>query len=232
MNEKTIMVVEDDRNLQTAIKIYLEKEGYRVLQAFHGAEALTLFSDTVSLILLDVMMPYVNGWELCEQLRSKSNVPIIMLTARSREEDKLRGFDLGVDDYVTKPFSLKELAARIKVVLKRLSQSVDSSEDTLLIQGGIVIDLGARTANLDDKPVDFVRKEFDLLVFFMRHPNQVFTREQLLFHVWEDRFVEDRTVDTHIKQIREKLGNQRDIIKTVWGVGYRFVPPVEKDAGA
>lgn len=222
MTKPTILIVEDDRKLQAAMKIYLEKQGYNIKQAFNGVEVFSLIDKEVNLIILDVMMPYLNGFDVCEQIRKENNVPIIMITARSQEQDKLKGFDLGVDDYVTKPFSLKELSARIKAILKRMNIVSEETDAEKVIQGDIVVEINARTVAIEGEMIEFARKEFDLLVFFMKHPGKVFTREQLLYNVWDDQFVEERTVDTHVKQIREKLGRQRKTIATVWGVGYRF----------
>jgi two-component system response regulator ResD len=229
MAQQTIMIIEDDRKLQAAMKIYLEREGYAIKQAFNGVEAFKQLDSSIHLILLDVMMPYLNGFDVCEQIRKENNIPIIMLTARSQEQDKLKGFELGADDYVTKPFSLKELSARIKALLKRAGAVTKEKIEGNLVRGNIAIELNARTVSVNGKLIEFARKEFDLLSFFMYHPGQVFTREQLLYNVWDDQFVEERTVDTHIKQIREKLGSERKVIATVWGVGYRFAFNVEQE---
>lgn len=225
------MVVEDEKRLQDVIRIYLEREGYRVTQAYDGEEALRVLNrEHIDLVLLDVMLPKIDGWEVCERIRAASQVPIIMVTARTQEYDKIKGFDLGVDDYVSKPFSPRVLIKRIQAVLRRTlrAQGGESREEPLRT-GALSVDPVSRECTVGGVPVTLARKEFDLLLFIMRHPNQVFNREQLLDQVCGDLYVDDRTVDTHIKQLREKIGSCRGMIQTVWGVGYKFVPAVDQE---
>lgn len=216
-----IMVVEDEERLRKLIKKYLLLEGYHVLEAANGMEAMDIFqSETVDLMVLDVMMPYKNGYEVARDVRKTSQVPIIMLTARSEEEDKLTGFDIGIDDYVTKPFSTRELMARIKALLKRTNVTATSEK---LDFGQVAIDTAARRILVGGQEVTFSPKEYDCLMYFVDNPNQALTREQILNRVWGfDYFGEDRTVDTVIKRLRKKLEEDGDRIQTVRGVGYRF----------
>lgn len=218
-----IFIVEDDKQLQNALSVYLKREGYDVVQAYDGLTAVSLFDgNTMSLVLLDIMIPGIDGWEVCKRIRKESDIPVIMLTARSMEYDKIEGFDSGADDYVTKPFSLKELAARIKAVLKRTGKE-KNVEKEFLETGIFKIDIASRQAYVNGDEVVLTRKEFDVLHFFMKHPNQVFTRDQLLDNIWQEQYVNDyRTVDTHIKQLREKIDPSKKFFKTVWGVGYKY----------
>lgn len=218
-----ILIVDDEIKMRQVIKIYLEKEGYIVKEAENGKEALKRFDeDKFSLILLDIMMPKVDGWTVCRKIREESTVPIIMLTARSEEYDKLFGFELGVDDYITKPFSPKEMVARIKAVLKR-SNSDNRVHTNILKIGAIEIKPMSKQVFLEKNELSLTPKEFDLLNFLLNNPEIVYSREQLLNQVWGYDFVGDlRTVDTHIKQLREKLGSYKKYIHTVWGTGYRL----------
>ncbi|WP_432404722.1 response regulator transcription factor [Wukongibacter sp. M2B1] len=218
-----ILIVDDEIKMRQVIKIYLEKEGYIVKEAENGKEALKRFDeDKFSLILLDIMMPKVDGWTVCRKIREESTVPIIMLTARSEEYDKLFGFELGVDDYITKPFSPKEMVARIKAVLKR-SNSDNRIHTNILKIGAIEIKPMSKQVFLEKNELSLTPKEFDLLNFLLNNPEIVYSREQLLNQVWGYDFVGDlRTVDTHIKQLREKLGSYKKYIHTVWGTGYRL----------
>lgn len=231
MEGRHILIVEDEKRLQDVIRIYLEREGYRVSQAYDGEEALrTLSREHVDLVLLDVMLPKMDGWEVCERVRVDSQVPIIMVTARTQEYDKIKGFDLGVDDYVSKPFSPRVLVKRVQAVLRRsLGPHAEESREDVLKIGSLMLNPVSRECLVGDAPVTLARKEFDLLLFIMRHPNQVFSREQLLDQVWGDLYVDDRTVDTHVKQLREKIGACRGMIQTVWGVGYKFVPASDQE---
>lgn len=216
-----ILVVEDEERLRKLIKKYLLLEGYHVLEAANGVEALEVFdTETVDLMVLDVMMPFKNGFEVAKEVRKSSQVPIIMLTARSEEEDKLSGFEVGIDDYVTKPFSTRELMARIKALLKRTNVTATSEK---LDFGQVIIDTAARRILVGGEEVTFSPKEYDCLMYFVDNPNQALTREQILNRVWGfDYFGEDRTVDTVIKRLRKKLEEDGDRIQTVRGVGYRF----------
>lgn len=221
MYQVHILIVEDEERLRKLVRKYLLLEGYNVHEAANGLEAMDVFeSETIDLVVLDVMMPYKNGYEVARDIRRTSQVPIIMLTARSEEEDKLQGFDIGIDDYVTKPFSTRELIARIKALLKRTN--VTATSDRIEI-GKIVIDPGARRILLEGEDITFSPKEYDCLMYFVDNPNQALSREQILNRVWGfDYFGEDRTVDTVIKRLRKKLEAEGDRIQTVRGVGYRF----------
>jgi len=221
MYQVHIMIVEDEERLRKLIRKYLLLEGYNVHEAANGLDALDIFeTETIDLIILDVMMPFKNGYEVARDVRRSSQVPIIMLTARSEEEDKLQGFKLGIDDYMTKPFSTRELMARIKALLKRTN--VTATSDRIEI-GNIIIDPGARRILLNNEEITFSPKEYDCLMYFVDNPNQALSREQILNRVWGfDYFGEDRTVDTVIKRLRKKLEGEGDRIHTVRGVGYRF----------
>lgn len=221
MYQVHILIVEDEERLRKLVRKYLLLEGYNVHEAANGLEAMDVFeTETIDLVVLDVMMPYKNGYEVARDIRRTSQVPIIMLTARSEEEDKLQGFDIGIDDYVTKPFSTRELIARIKALLKRTN--VTATSDRIEI-GDIVIDPGARRILLKGEDITFSPKEYDCLMYFVDNPNQALSREQILNRVWGfDYFGEDRTVDTVIKRLRKKLEGEGDRIQTVRGVGYRF----------
>lgn len=224
MENIKILVVEDEERIRNLLKIYIEKEGFKFDEAEDGKEGLekALLND-YALIILDVMMPVIDGWTVCREIRKKSSVPIIMLTARSEEYDKLYGFELGVDDYIVKPFSPKEVIARIKAVLKRNSKNISTKENTEIVLKDIRINRESRQFFVQDEEVILTPKEFDLLLFLMDNQNRVFSREQLLNNIWGYDFYGDmRTVDTHIKQLREKLGKSRDYIKTIWGTGYKI----------
>ncbi|SKA83094.1 DNA-binding response regulator, OmpR family, contains REC and winged-helix (wHTH) domain [Caloramator quimbayensis] len=211
-----ILIVEDEDKLRRVLKLYLEKEGYAVDEARDGEEALNVFSHLIhSLIILDVMLPKFDGWSVLRNIRKISDVPVIMLTARGEEEDKIFGFDLGVDDYVVKPASPREIVARTRAILKRVKKSDEENE--------ISIDKSAREVKINGKTIDLTLKEFDLLLYLYEHKNAAISREQILDAVWGYEYFGDlRTVDTHIKNIREKLGDFRDYIQTVRGFGYKF----------
>ena len=221
MYQVHILIVEDEERLRKLIRKYLLLEGYHVHEAADGLEALEIYdTETIDLVVLDVMMPYKNGYEVAKEIRKSSQVPIIMLTARSEEEDKLQGFNIGIDDYVTKPFSTRELMARIKALLKRTNVTATSEK---IVIGLMSIDTGARRILLDGVDITFSPKEYDCLMYFVDNPNQALSREQILNRVWGfDYFGEDRTVDTVIKRLRKKLEGEGDRIQTVRGVGYRF----------
>ncbi|ACV64866.1 two component transcriptional regulator, winged helix family [Desulfofarcimen acetoxidans DSM 771] len=223
MKNIKILIVDNDRNVRDVIKLLLVNEGFTVDESGDGNEALDIFSiHNYSLISLDVMLPGLDGWTVCKKIRERSNIPIIILTARDEEYAKLLGFELGVDDYITKPFSPKEVVARIKAVLKR-ANIIPLSEESFLKTDKIRINPSTREVYLDDKELKLTPKEYTLLYHFVKYKDQVFTREELLTEVWGYDFYGDlRTVDTHIKQIREKLGEYKKYISTVWGVGYKF----------
>ncbi|SMP64902.1 response regulator transcription factor [Anoxynatronum buryatiense] len=225
---KHILIVDDESRIRELIREHLEAHGYQVTEAADGMAALALFRENpkaYAAMILDVMMPELDGWSLCREIRRHSEVPVIMLTARGEEYDKLFGFELGVDDYLVKPFSPKELMARLKAVLRRSETDGDSTgtkKDRWRFQG-LAIDLPARRVTINDAPVKLTPREYELLVFLAQHPGQAFSREQLLNQVWGYDFEgEDRTVDTHIKMLRENLKPYKNLIVTVWGHGYKF----------
>jgi two-component system response regulator ResD len=222
----TILVVEDEEPVRELLRLYLEKEGFQVEIAVDGEEAMLKFSGSrPDLILLDIMLPKVDGWAVCREIRKQSSTPIIMLTARGEELDRVLGLEMGADDYITKPFSPREMVARVKAVLRRVQQTGARKNAEVITLPGLVIDNSAKQVEMNGKVVPTPPKEFDLLWFFACNPGQVFTREQLLQQIWEYDYMGDpRTVDTHIKRLREKLSANtgRRYIKTVWGRGYKF----------
>lgn len=224
MDNIRILLVDDEERIRDMIREYTGLEGFDVDEASDGVEALNLFKrNNYSLIILDIMMPKMDGWSVLREIRKVSGVPVIMLSARGEEYDKLFGFELGVDDYVTKPFSPKELLARMKAVIRR-SNANDSQlkEDSLSFEN-LVIEFNSRNVYVDGNLVTLTPKEYELLSFFVKNPNRVFSREQLLNSVWGYDFIgDDRTVDTHIKMLRESLSSCRKFIVTVWGTGYKF----------
>ena len=225
MNKLTILTVDDDPNILQLINLYLTREGFEVLQAANGAEALKLFKATPpSLMLLDVMLPGMDGWQVCREVRKVSNIPIIMLTAKDETFDKVLGLELGADDYIVKPFDTKELVARIKAVLRRY-QALDNPDKELSFPG-LTINISQYTVTFLGRPLEMPPKELELLHFLASHPGTVFTREQLLEQVWGyDFFGDSRTVDVHIKRLRDKLTGCEELgwsIRTVWSVGYKF----------
>lgn len=228
MNSTKILIADDEEGIRNMIKEYMSLENYQLTEAVDGMDALNHFKkERFDLIIVDVMMPKLDGWALCREIRKSSRVPIIMLTARGEEYDKLFGFELGVDDYVVKPFSPRELMARIKALLTR-SQEQNMSPKNEIIFDGLQIDLDGRSVNCDGKELSMTPKEYELLIFLAQNPKKVISREQLLTSVWDFDFVgEDRTVDTHIKMLREHLGDYRRWIVTVWGIGYKFDPGVK-----
>ena len=222
----SVLVVEDDRNIADLLQLYLEKEGYSVTLAFDGGEGLSKFRALQpDLVLLDVMMPVSDGWTVCKTIRAESQTPVIMLTAKSETDDKVTGLKLGADDYITKPFEMKELLARIEAVLRRADRGAAESSDRRLTFDKLVIDMDAFELIIDGKKVDAPPKEMELLFYLASSPNRVYTRNQLLDEVWGfDYFGDSRTVDVHVKRLREKLENISPnwSLKTVWGVGYKF----------
>ena len=217
-----ILLTDDDARIRSIVREYAQAEDWVFEEAGDGEEALRLFAaGSFSLVVLDVMMPRLDGWGVLKQIRKTSTVPVILLTARNEEYDRLLGFELGVDDYIGKPFSPRELIARMKALIKRAGASQGAG--AIYTLGGLRVDTAARTAQIDGEAVALSPKEFDLLAFFVSRPEVAFTRDQLLNHVWGyDFFGDARTVDTHVKSLREKLGVYREHIVTVWGTGYRF----------
>ena len=220
-----IMVVDDDPNIRELVRLYLEKEGFEATCAERGDEAVKMFRATPpNLMLLDVMLPGMDGWQVCREVRKISNIPIIMLTAKDETFDKVLGLELGADDYIVKPFDMKELVARIKAVIRRF-QAADAPEKELVFPG-LTINISQYTVTYMGKPLEMPPREIELLYFLASHPGMVFTREQLLEQVWGyDYFGDSRTVDVHVKRLREKLSGGEELgwqIKTVWGVGYKF----------
>ncbi|ABR49347.1 two component transcriptional regulator, winged helix family [Alkaliphilus metalliredigens QYMF] len=216
-----ILLVEDEKNLRKLVATYLKKEMVSVIEAADGKEALVLWEEEqYDLIIVDIMLPEYDGWTICKRIREKSNVPILILTARSEEHDKLFGFDLGVDDYMTKPFSVKELVARVKALLKRSNRQL--STETLIVQG-LKVDKKGHQVFLQGERLMLTPKEYDLLLIFLHNQNQALSREVILDGVWGyDYYGDLRTVDTHVKRLRHKLKEMGEQIKTVRGLGYRF----------
>lgn len=222
MGKIQILVVDDESRMRKLLRDFLEREGYVVLEAADGEEAVDMFYEhkDIALILLDVMMPKMDGWAVCREVREVSDVPIMMLTARGEERDELRGFNLGVDEYIAKPFSPKILVARVSALLKRTKGAL-AEED--LEAGGICVNRAAHLASVDGKELDLSVKEFDLLVYFIENQGIALTRDKILNGVWDyDYFGDARTVDTHVKKLRSKLGERGNHIKTIWGMGYKF----------
>ncbi|MBL4951529.1 response regulator transcription factor [Neobacillus sp. YIM B02564] len=222
MSKYKVLIADDEVQMLMLVSSYLEKEGYETVTAEDGAEVLSRWSQgSYDLVILDIMMPTLDGFAVCRKIREVSNVPIIMLTAKSEELDRIRGLKLGADDYIVKPFSPKELMARVEALLRRSNNF--RPQKHVLELGDLIIDLDGHTAEVKGKRLNLTRKEFSLLEFFFNHQGQVFSREQLLEHVWGLESTGTlRTVDTHIKTLRIKLGSSGDLIKTVWGVGYKF----------
>lgn len=222
MEQLKILVVDDETRMRKLISDFLKKNGYQVIEAGDGSEALDIFFEQqdIALIILDIMMPKMDGWQVCKELRAYSKVPIIMLTAKSEERDELLGFELGVDEYITKPFSPKILVARVEAILRRVGAG--NTED-ILSAGGIIIDRSAHSVTIDGEPVDLSYKEFELLVFFMENIGMALSREKILNSVWNyDYYGDARTIDTHVKKLRSKMGPKGDLIKTIWGLGYKL----------
>lgn len=221
---KKILVVDDERNIREVIREYAEFGGYEVDEAEDGMQAVELHKkNSYDIIILDIMMPKLDGYSTCKEIRKFSKVPIIILSARDEEYDKLFGFELGVDDYVTKPFSPKELMARVNAVLMRNCAAQNMNEGSFLKYKGISVDLQGRTVTIDENRVDLTPKEYELLVFLMKNKNVALSRERLLSEIWGyDFFGDDRTIDTHIKNLRGNLGEYRDNIVTMRGLGYKF----------
>ncbi|PAB60115.1 response regulator transcription factor [Anaeromicrobium sediminis] len=221
--KKRILVVDDESKFRDIIRIFLENEGYSVDEATSGTDALNkLYEHNYSLVLLDVTMPEMDGWHVCRRIKDDSSIPVIMITARETEYEKLFGFQLGIDDYITKPFSPSEMVARVKVVLRRICNTPNHEKNTLKI-GGLKINNLSKKVYLEDNELVITPKEFNLLMFFAQNPNIAYSRDQILNKVWGYDFIGDlRTVDTHIKQLRSKLGKSKNYISTIWGYGYKF----------
>ncbi len=221
MEQTKILVVDDEARMRKLVKDFLTIKGYQVVEAADGEEAVEIFfqQKDIALILLDVMMPKMDGWEVLKTIRLHSKVPIIMLTARGEERDELQGFDLGVDEYISKPFSPKILVARVEAILRRSNNAVGEVMDV----GGIEINKAAHQVTIDGKPIELSYKEFELLTYFVENQGIALSREKILNNVWNyDYFGDARTIDTHVKKLRSKLGEKGDYIKTIWGMGYKF----------
>lgn len=222
MEKIRVLVVDDEALMRKLVKDFLVKKEYEVVEAEDGEQALDIFyaDKSISLVILDVIMPKMNGWQVCREIRETSKVPIIMLTAKATETDELQGFELGVDEYISKPFSPKILAARVDALLRR-SNKIDTSD--VLDYGGIVINRAAHEVTVDSKPVELSFKEFELLSFFLENEGIALSREKILNNVWNyDYFGDARTIDTHVKKLRSKIGPKGNYIKTIWGMGYKF----------
>ena len=222
MERLKILVVDDESRMRKLVKDVLNKSNYEVIEAEDGAQAIDLFfeQNDIALIILDVMMPNMDGWQVCKEIREYSKVPIIMLTAKSDERDELQGFELGVDEYISKPFSPKILVARVEAILRRTSQA---SADEVIEAGGILINKAAHSVLVDGQPVDLSYKEFELLTYFVENKGIALSREKILNSVWNyDYFGDARTIDTHVKKLRSKMGEKGELIRTIWGMGYKF----------
>jgi two-component system response regulator ResD len=222
MERLKVLVVDDESRMRKLVRDFLTKAGYDVLEAGDGEEALDIFfkQKDIALIVLDVMMPRMDGWQVCREVRAYSAVPVIMLTARGDEQDELQGFQLGVDEYIVKPFSPKILVARIEAILRRSSRQ---NEESTLKCGGIEIDKAAHQVFIDGQPIDLSYKEFELLTYFVENRGIALSREKILNHVWNyDYFGDARTIDTHVKKLRSKMGEKGELIKTIWGMGYKL----------
>lgn len=222
MDKIKILVVDDESRMRKLVRDFLEREGFLVLEAEDGLQAMEIFYENkdISLLILDVMMPKMDGWQVCREVRQTSKIPIIMLTARSEERDELQGFELGVDEYISKPFSPKILVARVEAILRR---SNVLNPDEVADAGGIVIDKAAHQVTIDGEVVDLSYKEFELLSYFVENQGIALSREKILNNVWNyDYFGDARTIDTHVKKLRSKMGEKGNYIKTIWGMGYKF----------
>ena len=222
MDRLKILVVDDEGRMRKLVRDFLVKNNYEVLEAGDGEEAMEVFfaQKDISLVVLDVMMPKMDGWQVCREIRAYSKVPIIMLTARADERDELQGFQLGVDEYIAKPFSPKILVARIEAILRRTNQA---AREEVLSCGGISLDKAAHQVMIDGESVELSFKEFELLAYFMENKGIALSREKILNHVWNyDYFCDARTIDTHVKKLRSKMGKKGELIRTIWGMGYKL----------
>ena len=222
MQNQNILIVDDEQRMRKLIKDFLGAKGFGILEAEDGEKALEVFQENknkISLILLDVMMPKLDGWSVLRQIRQESKVPIVMLTARGEEQDELFGFELGVDEYISKPFSPKVLVARVEAILKRVNQDEDQAVD----YGGIEIDKNGRTVKVEGKTIELSLREYELLIYLVENANIALSRDKILNNVWNyDYYGDSRTIDSHIKKIRHKLGKRGKYIKTIRGIGYKF----------
>ena len=224
MAKAKILVVDDESRMRKLVKDFLTREDYTVLEAKDGMEAMDIFYEDkdIAMVILDVMMPRMDGWQTCREIRESSRVPIIMLTARAEERDELQGFELGVDEYISKPFSPKILVARVNAILRR---TMGTDEGNVLESGGILIDKTAHIVKLDGRTIELSYKEFELLAYFVENQGIALSREKILNSVWNyDYFGDARTIDTHVKKLRSKLGQKGEYIRTIWGMGYKFDP--------
>lgn len=224
MDKLKILVVDDESRMRKLVKDFLVKNNYEVLEAEDGSQAVDIFfeQNDIALVILDVMMPKMDGWQVCQEIRAYSKVPIIMLTAKSDERDELQGFELGVDEYISKPFSPKILVARVEAILRRTNQL---SAEEVMEAGGIMLNKAAHIVTIEGHSVDLSYKEFELLAYFMENRGIALSREKILNSVWNyDYFGDARTIDTHVKKLRSKLGEKGELIKTIWGMGYKFEP--------
>lgn len=223
MDKIKVLLVDDEIRMRKLVKDFLQREGLTILEAGDGLEAMDIFYENkdISLLILDVMMPKMDGWQVVREIRSISKVPIIMLTARGEERDELQGFELGVDEYISKPFSPKILVARVMALLRRVKGTEDDND--ILSIGGIEISKTAHSVKIDGELIELSYKEFELLTYFMENQGVALSREKILNNVWNyDYFGDARTIDTHVKKLRSKLSDKGDYIKTVWGMGYKF----------
>ena len=221
MDKLKILVVDDESRMRKLVRDFLTKSNYEVIEAENGEQAVDIFfsEKDIALIILDVMMPKMDGWQVCREIRKYSKVPIIMLTAKSDEQGELLGFELGVDEYISKPFSPKILVARVEAILRR----ANAAEEEITEVGGIVLDKTAHIVKIDGRPIDLSVKEFELLSYFIKNQGVALSRERILNNVWNyDYFGDARTIDTHVKKLRSKMGDKGDYIKTIWGMGYKF----------
>lgn len=221
MEKLKILVVDDESRMRKLVNDFLSKKNFEVLEAADGIEAVDIFLEhkDISLIILDVMMPRMDGWQVCREIRGYSKVPIIMLTAKSDEKDELLGFELGIDEYISKPFSPKILVARVEAILRRTNNAADENMEI----GGILINKTAHEVTVDGKVIELSYKEFELLSYFVTNEGVALSRERILNNVWNyDYFGDARTIDTHVKKLRSKLGEKGECIKTIWGMGYKF----------
>jgi len=222
MEDLKILVVDDEARMRKLVKDFLVKKDYKVIEAENGEDAVDIFfkDNKIDLVILDIMMPKMDGWQVCREIRNFSKVPIIMLTAKSDEQDELLGFELGVDEYISKPFSPKILVARVDAILRRTNKL---SGDQIIKTGTIELNKAAHIVKVDDEAIDLSFKEFELLVYFVENQGLALSRENILNNVWNyDYFGDARTIDTHVKKLRNKLGDKADYIKTIWGMGYKF----------
>lgn len=221
MEKLKILVVDDEQRMRKLVRDFLVKQNFEVMEAGDGEEAVDVFYEhkDIALIILDVMMPKMDGWQVCREIRKYSKVPIIMLTAKSDEKDELQGFELGVDEYVSKPFSPKILVARVEAILRR----TNALEEGIKEVGGIMLNQAAHEVKIDGRNIELSYKEFELLTYFINNQGVALSRERILNNVWNyDYFGDARTIDTHVKKLRSKLGDKGEYIKTIWGMGYKF----------